>query len=123
MEGILAERVGPEGAIEFLVKWHNYTAGESTWEPEKHMNCEDKVKIFRQQQALVQAKRVHVQCDSSDGPPKLWPADAPITEDEMRVCIVVMEKLRDADADFELFDSPHCQQLRSTLGSFSKRLE
>lgn len=31
---------------EYLVKWENYSIAESTWEPEEHLNCPDRLNEF-----------------------------------------------------------------------------
>ena len=49
-----------------------------------------------------------------------WPKDSPITENEMRTCTEVMNRLHKADKRFKLFDAPNCRELRKALGPFSR---
>jgi hypothetical protein len=38
------------GVTEYLVKWKGYEEDENTWEPTKHLNCQDAVRRYEMDQ-------------------------------------------------------------------------
>jgi len=47
VEAILGMRDGPDGDVEYLVKWVGFEKpSDNTWEPEENLNCTDKIADF-----------------------------------------------------------------------------